>query len=201
MLPADADALIDWSVSPQNPFTVQLADLEESKASGLIEVIRKRRRGNISKKWKALTSTKTWSMWMVATWRYSLQFHGTVKCWLVVLWQADFWCPLLKLKPFQMLTSTVKSPNPENCCFCSAEELGRKVVDVLVATDPDDRLVEIRQTVLTSTFWHQIGAIIAKYILESSQNSWYASENAALCKSIVSTERNYDCRKLRRDYV
>ena len=39
MPPADADALTDYIRAIENPFTVQLADLEESKASGLIEVI------------------------------------------------------------------------------------------------------------------------------------------------------------------
>ena len=39
MPPADADALTGYIRAIENPFTVQLADLEESKASGLIEVI------------------------------------------------------------------------------------------------------------------------------------------------------------------
>ena len=39
MPPADADALTDYIRAIENPFTVQLADLEESKANGLIEVI------------------------------------------------------------------------------------------------------------------------------------------------------------------
>ena len=39
MPPADADALTDYIRAIENPFAVQLADLEASKASGLIEVI------------------------------------------------------------------------------------------------------------------------------------------------------------------
>jgi len=39
MPPADADALTDYIRAIDNPFTVKLADLEDSKASGLIEVI------------------------------------------------------------------------------------------------------------------------------------------------------------------
>ncbi len=36
MPPADADALTDYIRAIENPFTVQLADLEESKAMNLI---------------------------------------------------------------------------------------------------------------------------------------------------------------------
>ncbi|MGC4441749.1 phospho-sugar mutase, partial [Streptococcus suis] len=37
--PADADALTDYIRAIDNPFEIVLADLEEAKASGLIEVI------------------------------------------------------------------------------------------------------------------------------------------------------------------
>jgi putative phosphoglucomutase len=90
--------------------------------------------------------------------------------------------------------STVKSPNPENQeAFRLAEELGRQVdADVLVATDPDaDRLgVEIRQAdgSYKNLSGNQIGAIIAKYILEAHKTAGSLPTNAALCKSIVSTE-------------
>lgn len=39
MLPADADALTDYIRAIDNPFAVALADLEEAKSTGLIEVI------------------------------------------------------------------------------------------------------------------------------------------------------------------
>lgn len=70
---------------------------------------------------------------------------------------------------------------------------GRKVdADVLVATDPDaDRLgVEIRQPdgSYLNLSGNQIGAIIAKYILEAHKTAGTLPANAALCKSIVSTE-------------
>ncbi len=74
-----------------------------------------------------------------------------------------------------------------------AEELGREVdADVLLATDPDaDRVgVEVRQA--DGSYWNlsgnQIGAIIAKYILEANKQAGTLPENAALAKSIVSTE-------------
>jgi phosphoglucomutase len=62
----------------------------------------------------------------------------------------------------------------------------------LVATDPDaDRLgVEIRQPdgSYLNLSGNQIGAIIAKYILEAHKTAGTLPANAALCKSIVSTE-------------
>ena len=74
-----------------------------------------------------------------------------------------------------------------------AEELGREVdADVLLATDPDaDRVgVEVRQA--DGSYWNlsgnQIGAIIAKYILEANKQAGTLPANAALAKSIVSTE-------------
>ena len=62
----------------------------------------------------------------------------------------------------------------------------------MVATDPDaDRLgVEIRQPdgSYLNLSGNQIGAIIAKYILEAHKTAGTLPANAALCKSIVSTE-------------
>ena len=90
--------------------------------------------------------------------------------------------------------STVKSPNPESqAAFALAEELGRQVgADVLVATDPDaDRVgVEVLQKdgSYLNLSGNQIGAIMAKYILEAHKNAGTLPENAALCKSIVSTD-------------
>ena len=90
--------------------------------------------------------------------------------------------------------STVKSPNPESqAAFALAEELGRKVgADVLVATDPDaDRVgVEVLQKdgSYLNLSGNQIGAIMAKYILEAHKSAGTLPANAALCKSIVSTD-------------
>ncbi len=80
--------------------------------------------------------------------------------------------------------STVKSPNPENqAAFALAEELGRQVgADVLVATDPDaDRVgVEVLQKdgSYLNLSGNQIGAIMAKYILEAHKNAGTLPENA-----------------------
>lgn len=90
--------------------------------------------------------------------------------------------------------STVTSPNPESqAAFALAEELGRQVgADVLVATDPDaDRVgVEVLQKmVATSTF--QVTKSVLSWLNTSwklTKNAGTLPENAALCKSIVSTD-------------
>ncbi|MCL2858433.1 MAG: phospho-sugar mutase [Streptococcaceae bacterium] len=90
--------------------------------------------------------------------------------------------------------TTVKSPNPESQeAFALAEKLGKEVgADMLVATDPDaDRIgVEVRlpNGQYQPLSGNQIGAILAKYILEAHKQAGTLPTNAALVKSIVSTE-------------
>ena len=90
--------------------------------------------------------------------------------------------------------STVKSPNPEeHSAFEYAIALGEKEdADLLIATDPDaDRLgAAVRMPdgnyqVLTG---NQLGALMIRYILEAHKNAGTLPENAAVLKSIVSSE-------------
>ncbi|HID1524160.1 TPA: phospho-sugar mutase [Streptococcus pyogenes] len=196
--PADADALTDFIRAIENPFAVELADLDESKSSGLIQVIgedvdmeylREVKDVNIN---QDLINNFGKDMKIVYT-----PLHGTGEMLTRrALTQAGFESVVVvesqaKADPD---FSTVKSPNPESqAAFALAEELGREVdADVLVATDPDaDRLgVEIRQPdgSYKNLSGNQIGAIIAKYILEAHKTAGTLPENAALAKSIVSTE-------------
>ncbi|MCB5117207.1 phospho-sugar mutase [Streptococcus mutans] len=198
MPPFDADALTDFIRTINDPFSIELADLEESKASGLIEVIgeavdteylKEVKDVNINQK---LIDEYGKDMKIVYT-----PLHGTGEMLARrALAQAGF--DSVQVVEAQAVPdpdfSTVKSPNPENQeAFRLAEELGRQVdADVLVATDPDaDRLgVEIRQAdgSYKNLSGNQIGAIIAKYILEAHKAAGSLPTNAALCKSIVSTE-------------
>lgn len=196
--PADADALTDFIRAIENPFAVELADLDESKSAGLIQVIgedvdieylREVKDVNIN---QDLINNFGKDMKIVYT-----PLHGTGEMLTRrALAQAGFESVVVvesqaKADPD---FSTVKSPNPESqAAFALAEELGREVdADVLVATDPDaDRLgVEIRQPdgSYKNLSGNQIGAIIAKYILEAHKTAGTLPENAALAKSIVSTE-------------
>lgn len=196
--PADADALTDFIRAIENPFAVELADLDESKSAGLIQVIgedvdieylREVKDVNIN---QDLINNFGKDMKIVYT-----PLHGTGEMLTRrALAQAGFESVVVvesqaKADPD---FSTVKSPNPESqAAFALAEELGREVdADVLVATDPDaDRLgVEICQPdgSYKNLSGNQIGAIIAKYILEAHKTAGTLPENAALAKSIVSTE-------------
>lgn len=198
MPPADADALTDFIRAIDDPFAIELADLEESKASGLIEVIGENVDAEYLKEVKDVNINQKLideygkDMKIVYT-----PLHGTGEMLARrALAQAGF--ESIQVVEAQAVPdpdfSTVKSPNPENQeAFALAEELGRKVdADVLVATDPDaDRLgVEIRQAdgSYRNLSGNQIGAIIAKYILEAHKTAGTLPKNAALAKSIVSTE-------------
>lgn len=198
MPPADADALTDFIRAIDDPFAIELADLEESKASGLIEVIGENVDAEYLKEVKDVNINQKLideygkDMKIVYT-----PLHGTGEMLARrALAQAGF--ESVQVVEAQAVPdpdfSTVKSPNPENQeAFALAEELGRKVdADVLVATDPDaDRLgVEIRQAdgSYRNLSGNQIGAIIAKYILEAHKTAGTLPKNTALAKSIVSTE-------------
>lgn len=198
MPPADADALTDYIRAIDNPFAVALADLEEAKSTGLIEVIGEALDAAYLEEVKSVNINQDLidqygrDMKIVYT-----PLHGTGEMLARrALAQAGFESVQVveaQAKPDPDF-STVASPNPESqAAFALAEELGRQVdADVLVATDPDaDRLgVEIRQA--DGSYWNlsgnQIGALIAKYILEAHKEAGTLPENAALAKSIVSTE-------------
>ena len=198
MPPHDADALTTYIRAIENPFTVEVADVEAEKASGLIEVIGEAVDVEYLKEVKdvninpALIEEFGKDMKIVYT-----PLHGTGEMLARrALAQAGF--DSVQVVEAQATPdpdfSTVKSPNPENqAAFALAEELGRQVgADVLVATDPDaDRVgVEVLQKdgSYLNLSGNQIGAIMAKYILEANKNAGTLPENAALCKSIVSTD-------------
>ena len=198
MPPHDADALTTYIRAIENPFTVEVADVEAEKASGLIEVIGEAIDAEYLKEVKDVNINPTLieefgkDMKIVYT-----PLHGTGEMLARrALAQAGF--DSVQVVEAQATPdpdfSTVKSPNPESqAAFALAEELGRQVgADVLVATDPDaDRVgVEVLQKdgSYLNLSGNQIGAIMAKYILEAHKNAGTLPENAALCKSIVSTD-------------
>ena len=198
MPPHDADALTTYIRAIENPFAVEVADVEAEKASGLIEVIGESIDAEYLKEVKdvninpALIEEFGKDMKIVYT-----PLHGTGEMLARrALAQAGF--DSVQVVEAQATPdpdfSTIKSPNPENqAAFALAEELGRQVgADVLVATDPDaDRVgVEVLQKdgSYLNLSGNQIGAIMAKYILEAHKNAGTLPENAALCKSIVSTD-------------
>lgn len=198
MPPADASALTDYIRGIDNPFAVELADLEDSKANGLITVLGEETDRLYLDELKAININKD----LIAEFGKDMKIvytplHGTGEM-LARRALAEAGFESVQIVEAQATVdpdfSTVASPNPESqAAFALAEELGRKVgADVLLATDPDaDRVgVEVRQA--DGSYWNlsgnQIGALIAKYILEAHKQAETLPENAAVAKSIVSTE-------------
>lgn len=198
MPPADASALTDYIRAIDNPFAVALADLEESKANGLITVLGEETDRLYLDELKSININKD----LIAEHGKDMKIvytplHGTGEM-LARRALAEAGFESVAVVEAQATAdpdfSTVASPNPESqAAFALAEELGREVgADVLLATDPDaDRVgVEVRQA--DGSYWNlsgnQIGAIIAKYVLEAHKQAGTLPANAALAKSIVSTE-------------
>ena len=198
MPPADAAALTDYIRDIENPFAVELADLKARKENGLITVLGEETDVKYLEELKDLSINPE----LIAEYGKDMKIvytplHGTGEMLARrALAQAGF--ESVQVVEAQATPdpdfSTVASPNPESqAAFALAEELGREVdADVLLATDPDaDRVgVEVRQA--DGSYWNlsgnQIGAIIAKYILEANKQAGTLPANAALAKSIVSTE-------------
>ena len=183
MPPHDADALTTYIRAIENPFAVEVADVEAEKASGLIEVIGEAVDVEYLKEVKdvninpALIEEFGKDMKIVYT-----PLHGTGEMLARrALAQAGF--DSVQVVEAQATAdpdfSTVKSPNPESqAAFALAEELGRQVgADVLVATDPDaDRVgVEVLQKmVATSTFQ------VTKLVLSWLNTSWKPTKTLEL---------------------
>ena len=198
MPPHDADALTDYIRAIENPFAIEVADVEAEKASGLIEIIGE----NVDIEYLKEVKDVNINQQLIDEYGKDMKIvytplHGTGEMLARRAFaQAGF--DSVQVVEAQCVPdpdfSTVKSPNPENqAAFALAEELGRKVgADVLVATDPDaDRVgVEVLQKdgSYRNLSGNQIGAIMAMYILEAHKTAGTLPANAALCKSIVSTD-------------
>ncbi|GGE28592.1 phospho-sugar mutase [Streptococcus himalayensis] len=198
MPPHDADALTDYIRTIDNPFAIEVADVEAEKTSGLIQVIGDAIDAEYLKEVKSVNINPS----LIASYGKDMKIvytplHGTGEMLARrALAQAGF--DSVQVVESQAIAdsnfSTVSSPNPESqAAFALAEELGREVgADVLIATDPDaDRVgVEVLQKdgSYRNLSGNQIGAIIAKYILEAHKVAGTLPENAALAKSIVSTD-------------
>ncbi|EOX2953995.1 phospho-sugar mutase [Enterococcus hirae] len=198
MPPADADALTKYVREVSNPLKVAVLADDKVETSGLITIIGE----EVDKAYLEEIKAVTIDQELVQTMGKDLKLvftplHGTGKMLGErALQQAGF--EQFMLVPEQAVAdpdfTTVQSPNPEeHSAFEYAIRLGEKEgADLLIATDPDaDRLgAAVRQPdgsykVLTG---NQIGALMIQYILEAHQSRGTLPENAAVLKSIVSSE-------------
>ena len=198
MPPQDADALTNYIRAIENPFEVEVADAKTAQESGLIKILGE----DIDKEYLKEVESVNINKELIREYGKDMKIvytplHGTGEMLARrALAQAGF--ESVAVVESQAVAdpdfSTVASPNPESqAAFALAEELGRQVgADVLIATDPDaDRVgVEVLQKdgSYKNLSGNQIGAIIAKYILEAHKTAGTLPENAALAKSIVSTD-------------
>ncbi|EGO2600718.1 phospho-sugar mutase [Enterococcus faecalis] len=198
MPPADADALTKYVRSIENPLKIDVLSDEEVAHSGLINIVGEEVDNAYLKEIKTVTINQELINEMGKELKLVYTpLHGTGKMLgEKALKQAGF--EKFVLVPEQAVAdpdfTTVKSPNPEeHSAFEYAIRLGVKEgADLLIATDPDaDRLgAAVRMPngdyqVLTG---NQLGSIMIHYILEAHQQAGTLPQNAAVLKSIVSSE-------------
>lgn len=198
MPPHDADALTKYVEAIDDIFSINPEPSDKYIEEGLITIIGK----EIDDKYLELLKTVTINQDLIDRFGRDLNIvytplHGTGEMLgRAGLAQAGF--EKIAVVEEQAIPDgdfpTVKSPNPESqAAFKLAEELGREVgAEMLVATDPDADRIGVEVLLPTGNYQplsgNQIGAILAKYILEAHKSAGTLPENAAILKSIVSTD-------------
>ncbi|OFI47543.1 phosphoglucomutase [Floricoccus penangensis] len=198
MPPHDADALTKYVEAIDDIFSINPESSDKYIEEGLITIIGK----EIDDKYLELLKTVTINQDLIDKFGRDLNIvytplHGTGEMLgRAGLAQAGF--EKIAVVEEQAIPDgdfpTVKSPNPESqAAFKLAEELGREVgAEMLVATDPDADRIGVEVLLPNGNYQplsgNQIGAILAKYILEAHKSAGTLPENAAILKSIVSTD-------------
>lgn len=198
MPPEHADALTAFVRQVENPLEVEILSEEAAKQADLIHIIGEEIDTAYLKEMKTVTINQELINEMGEELKLVYTpLHGTGRMLgEKALQQAGF--KSYMLVPEQAIAdpdfSTVKSPNPEEPgAFEYAMKLGEKEdADLLIATDPDAdrlgaavRLPDGSYQVLTG---NQIGALLIRYILQAHQDAGTLPKNAAVLKSIVSSE-------------
>ncbi|WP_144502043.1 phospho-sugar mutase [Bacillus thuringiensis] len=196
--PKEADELISYVNAVEDELTVEVADVEQLKADGLLHIIGQ----EVDDAYAAELNNVIINKEMVEKVGKDLKIvftplHGTsnisVRRGLKEVGFTDVTVVKEQELPDPNF-STVKSPNPEeHAAFEYAIRDGEKVgADVLIATDPDaDRLgVAVRNhngefQVLTG---NQTGALMLDYLLSQKKENGTLPENGVVLKTIVTSE-------------
>ncbi|MBC1521802.1 phospho-sugar mutase [Listeria aquatica] len=202
MPPEGANAVTEYMNAIQDVFSVQIEDLEILKTKGLLEVISEEVDRPYLDKLKevivnqALVREKGNDIKIVFT-----PLHGTGGILGVPALQSVGFTNIVKVEE-QFINdpdfSTVKSPNPENReAFHLAIDYGEKTdADILVGTDPDADRLGVAVRTKTGEFdvlsGNQIGALILNYLLKQKKKQGELSQNAAVLKSIVTSDLGRD---------
>ncbi|MFB6432654.1 phospho-sugar mutase [Bacillus thuringiensis] len=196
--PKEADELISYVNAVEDELTVEVADVEQLKADGLLHIIGQ----EVDDAYAAELNNVIINKEMVQKVGKDLKIvftplHGTsnisVRRGLKEVGFTDVTVVKEQELPDPNF-STVKSPNPEeHAAFEYAIRDGEKVgADVLISTDPDaDRLgVAVRNhngefQVLTG---NQTGALMLDYLLSQKKENGTLPENGVVLKTIVTSE-------------
>lgn len=196
--PKEADELISYVNEVADELTVEVADVEQLKANGLLHIIGQ----EVDDAYLAELQTVIINKEMVQEVGKDLKIvftplHGTSNIPARRGLEAVGFTDVTVVKEQELPDpnfSTVKSPNPEeHAAFELAIRDGEEVgADVLIATDPDaDRLgVAVRNhdgefQVLTG---NQTGALMLDYLLSQKKENGTLLENGVVLKTIVTSE-------------
>lgn len=196
--PKEADELISYVNAVEDELTVEVADVEQLKADGLLHIVGQ----EVDDAYAAELNNVIINKKMVQKVGKDLKIvftplHGTSNVSVRRgLGEVGF-TNVTVVKEQELPDpnfSTVKSPNPEeHAAFEYAIRDGEKIdADVLIATDPDaDRLgVAVRNhngefQVLTG---NQTGALMLDYLLSQKKENGTLPENGVVLKTIVTSE-------------
>ncbi|CAM3992307.1 phospho-sugar mutase [Bacillus albus] len=196
--PKEADELISYVNAVEDELTVEVADVEQLKADGLLHIIGQ----EVDDAYAAELNNVIINKEMVQNVGKDLKIvftplHGTSNISVRRGLEEVGFTDVTVVKEQELPDpnfSTVKSPNPEeHAAFEYAIRDGEKVgADVLIATDPDaDRLgVAVRNhdgefQVLTG---NQTGALMLDYLLSQKKENGTLPENGVVLKTIVTSE-------------
>lgn len=196
--PKEADELISYVNAVEDELTVEVADVEQLKAEGLLHIIGQEVDGAYAAELNDVIINKE----MVQKVGKDLKIvftplHGTSNLSVRRGLEEVGFTDVTVVKEQELPDpnfSTVKSPNPEeHAAFEYAIRDGEKIgADVLIATDPDaDRLgVAVRNhdgefQVLTG---NQTGALMLDYLLSQKKENGTLPENGVVLKTIVTSE-------------
>ncbi|MGE6593505.1 phospho-sugar mutase [Bacillus mycoides] len=196
--PKEADELISYVNAVENELTVEVADVEQLKADGLLHIIGQ----EVDDAYAAELNNVIINKEMVKEVGKDLKIvftplHGTSNISVRRGLEEVGFTDVTVVKEQELPDpnfSTVKSPNPEeHAAFEYAIRDGEKVgADVLIATDPDaDRLgVAVRNhdgefQVVTG---NQTGALMLDYLLSQKKENGTLPENGVVLKTIVTSE-------------
>ncbi|MFA2565218.1 phospho-sugar mutase [Bacillus wiedmannii] len=196
--PKEADELISYVNAVEDELTVEVANVEQLKADGLLHIVGQ----EVDDAYATELNNVIINKKMVQNVGKDLKIvftplHGTSNISVRRGLEEVGFTDVTVVKEQELPDpnfSTVKSPNPEeHAAFEYAIRDGEKVgADVLIATDPDaDRLgVAVRNhdgefQVLTG---NQTGALMLDYLLSQKKENGTLPENGVVLKTIVTSE-------------